>query len=205
MNLLAHFFLSGHQNKKLTTGNFLGDFVKGKKYLQYPSQIGKGILLHRAIDSYTDEHPLVLQSKRRLFDRHRHYSAVLVDLYYDHFLAANFEQYSTESLPHFAQNVYHLLEEQRPLLTDKAKFMLPYMKRGNWLVNYSHLDGIDRACRGIALRSPYTNQLAKGVEDLEKDYALLEEEFRLFFADMRQYVDHWLSDNKETSFNNHAG
>lgn len=197
MNFLAHFFLSGLQNKELTTGNFLGDFVKGKKYMQYPSQIGKGILLHRAIDSYTDEHPLVLQSKRRLFGRHRHYSAVLVDLYYDHFLAANFRQYSSESLPQFAQSVYLLLEEQRQLLPEKARFMLPYMKRDNWLVHYSSLDGIDRACKGIARRSPYTNLLAKGVEDLERDYALLEEEFRLFFSDIQEYVDSWLSENEE--------
>lgn len=192
MNLLAHFYLSGPENRQLTTGNFLGDFVKGKKYTQYNSQIGKGILLHRAIDSYTDDHPIVLQSKRRLFERHRHYSAVLVDLYYDHFLAANFEQYAAESLPEFAQAVYTLLEEQLPVLPAKARFMFPYMKRDNWLVNYSRLDGIDRACRGIARRSPYKNQMARGLEDLERDYALLEREFSLFFTDIRQYVKSWL-------------
>lgn len=199
MNFLAHFFLSGLQNKELTTGNFLGDFVKGKKYLQYSSQMGKGILLHRAIDSYTDEHPMVLQSKRRLFERHRHYSAVLVDLFYDHFLAVNFGQYSSESLSHFAEGVYHLLEEQRQLLPEKARFMLPYMKRDNWLVNYRSLEGIDRACQGIARRSPYTNLLAKGVEDLERDYVLLEDEFRLFFTDIRLYVEDWISKNEAPS------
>lgn len=192
MNLLAHFYLSGPENRQLTTGNFLGDFVKGKKYTQYDSRIGKGILLHRAIDSYTDNHPMVLQSKRRLFERHRHYSAVLVDLYYDHFLAANFEQYAAESLPRFAQAVYTLLEEQLPILPEKARFMFPYMKRDNWLVNYGRLEGIDRACRGIARRSPYANQLARGIEDLERDYVLLEEEFHLFFPDIRQYVRSWL-------------
>lgn len=194
MNLLAHFTLSGTHNAELSAGNFLGDFVKGKKLENYPAGIKKGILLHRAIDSYTDHHPLVLQSKRRLYSRFHHYSAVLVDIYYDHFLALHFHEYHSRPLPEFCQGIYSLLEQQKSQLTEKALFVLPYLKRDNWLLNYRTMEGIDRACKGIARRSPYASQMEKGVEGLQEHYTFLEQDFRTFFNDIREYVKNWLAD-----------
>lgn len=192
MNYLAHFYLSGTENKALTLGNFLGDFVKGKKYMEYPPNIRKGILFHRAVDSYTDDHPLVLQSKKRLFARYRHYSAVLVDLYYDHLLAANFPDFSQQPLPDFARDIYALLSVQKQWLPEKARFMLPYMTRDNWLVNYASLQGIGRACTGIAHRTKFASGLERGPQDLQLHYNAFEEEFRLFFTDIQTYTRDWL-------------
>lgn len=192
MNYLAHLYLSGSTDSLLTVGNFLGDFVKGKKYLHYPSEIKKGILFHRAVDSYTDTHPLVLQSKKRLFTRYRHYSAVLVDLFYDHLLAANFQDYSQQPLPNFARDIYSLLNSHKQWLPEKAGFMLPYMMRDNWLVNYATLEGIGRACSGIARRTSFVSGLEKGPEDLRLHYGAFEEEFVLFFKDIQAYTKEWL-------------
>lgn len=199
MNYLAHFYLSGTQNKALSLGNFLGDFVKGRKYMDYPPDIRKGILFHRAVDSYTDEHPLVLQSKKRLFARYHHYSAVLVDLYYDHFLAANFSDFSHQPLPAFAQEMYTLLSTRQTWLPDKARFMLPYMVGDNWLLNYGSLKGIGRACAGIARRTKFDSGLEKGPEDLLLHYTLFEEEFRLFLPDIQTYTRDWLQHYQEPS------
>ena len=192
MNYLAHFYLSGSADSLLTVGNFLGDFVKGKKYQDYPAEIQKGILFHRAVDSYTDDHALVLQSKKRLFPRYRHYSAVLVDLYYDHLLAANFEDFSTQTLPDFARDIYSLLSAHKRWLPEKANFMFPYMKRDNWLVNYRSLEGIGRACSGIARRTSFASGLENGPEDLRLHYKAFEEEFRLFFSDIQTFAKEWL-------------
>lgn len=192
MNLLAHFTLSGTHNPELTAGNFLGDFVKGKKFEKFPAGIKKGILLHRAIDNYTDHHPLVMQSKRRLYSRYHHYSAVLVDIYYDHFLAFQFQEFNPKPLAKFAQEIYTQLEEQKDQLTDKAGFVLPYLKRDNWLLNYRTLEGIDRACKGIAGRSPYASNMEKGLEGLKTHYTPLEAEFRIFYGEIQEYVKDWL-------------
>ncbi len=193
MNLLAHFFLSGTENHSLTLGNFSGDFVKGKKYLQYPPEVKKGILLHRQIDSFTDHHPQVINSKRRLYSRYHHYSAVLVDLYYDYILAGNFGEYSSQSLPDFANAVYAILYKNKEVLPDRAQYILPYMSRDNWLVHYGTLEGISRACKGIASRSPYASGIATGAEELEKYLPFFEDEFRLFFPQMQQHVKEWLA------------
>ena len=86
MNYLAHLYLSAF-NKEIMVGNFIADRVKGKQYLNFPQEVQQGILLHRSIDSFTDEHPVSKIIRKELFPAHRHYSSVLVDMFYDHFLA----------------------------------------------------------------------------------------------------------------------
>src|SRR5277367_1527199 len=101
MNFLAHLYLSG-DNPKIKTGNFIGDFVKGKNLAdRFEKDIAKGIVLHREIDWFTDRHPVVKQSKDRLREKYRHYSGVIVDVFYDHFLARNWINYSSKSLSDF--------------------------------------------------------------------------------------------------------
>ncbi len=199
MNYLAHFYLSGTADSQLALGNFLGDFVKGKKYLEYAPDIRKGILLHRAVDSFTDAHPLVLQSKKRLFSRYRHYGAVLVDLFYDHLLAANFHDFSSQPLHDFTQEVYKILSAQQQQLPEKANFMLPYMVRDNWLLNYRSIEGISRACAGLARRTRFASGMERGPEDLWLHYEAFEKEFRLFFSDIRAYTNEWLQAYEEPS------
>lgn len=93
MNYLAHIYLSG-EDDQLKIGNFIADSVKGRKFIGFPHQVKNGIILHRAIDTYTDSHPVVKKSVHRLFPVYSHYSAVIVDILYDHFLAANWHEYS---------------------------------------------------------------------------------------------------------------
>ena len=115
MNYLAHIYLSGN-NDELKIGNFMADSIKGKKYLKYPESIQKGIILHRAIDYYTDTHPIVMQSIRRLFAIYGHYSGIIVDIFYDHFLAANWKNYSDVPLKNYIKDFYKLLQENFEIL-----------------------------------------------------------------------------------------
>ncbi len=93
MNFLAHLYLS-KKNKNILIGNFIADAVKGKKHNLYSKEVQAGILLHREIDNYTDNHPIVRKSKRRLNKRYGHYNGVIIDILYDHFLAKNWNNYS---------------------------------------------------------------------------------------------------------------
>lgn len=194
MNFLAHIFLTGFQNPLLLTGNFAGDFVKGKEFEVYPAEVQRGILLHRAIDTYTDAHPLVLQSKKRLFPKYRHYCRVLVDLYYDHLLAANFERYSQTSLLPYTKEVYTLLQRQRQFIPLRGHMLLDHMEKGNWLYHYRTLEGIGQACKGMARRSSFSSGMEEGALDLKKDYAAFEAEFFLFFEELQQYVEQWMQE-----------
>jgi len=194
MNFLAHSFLSGSSDTILV-GNFIGDFVKGQGYQDYESGIRKGIILHREIDSYTDQHRLVKQSKVRLRQNYHHYSGVVVDLFYDHFLAKNWALYSNETLAEFAQRVYRTVAENQEVLPDGVSYMLKYMVKGNWLLNYAEVRGIDRALTGMASRAKFRSNMENATQDLEKYYQDFESEFLEFFPQVMDHVRAWLLKN----------
>jgi acyl carrier protein phosphodiesterase len=192
MNFLAHLYLSG-DNHKIMLGNFIGDFVKGRNALeQFDPEIIRGIQLHRAIDEFTDSHPIVTVSKNRLRPKYRHYSGVIVDVFYDHFLARNWDTYHTELLPDFADKTYGVIQSYDPILPKEVKFMMPYMIKGNWLVNYARTEGIHRALSGMARRTPYESKMEQSVEDLKKNYAEFSQEFATFFPTLKQFATEFL-------------
>ena len=183
MNYLAHIYLSGDDDD-IKIGNFIADFIYGSHYENFPKGIQKGILLHRYIDTFTDTHPIFRQSKKRLFPSFRHYSSVIVDMFYDHFFAKNFENYSSQTLEQFASNFYRLLEDHQYNLPPKVQHILPIMSKYNWLVSYRNLDGLEIILNQMNNRTKNKTSLHLSIETLKSDYDLFENEFTLFFEDM---------------------
>ncbi len=165
-------------------GNFIADFVKGNKKDNYPERIKKGIELHRAIDDFTDHHPITDDSKARLRPKYRKYSGVIVDLYYDHFLAKNFELYSDIPLLEYTRRTYTILIDNQDVLPDKVKEFLPFMIERNWLNNYATIEGIGRTLTGLSKRVSFENKMDESVEDLKTDYAIYKNEFHRFFPQL---------------------
>ena len=192
MNFLAHIYLSG-SDESLMIGNFIADFVKGKKKDLYPDTVRKGIELHRFIDHFTDHHATVLRSIRRIHDHQEKYSGVVIDILYDHFLAANFSEFSAIPLQEFSQNTYRSLKENWDLLPPDVHYFLPFMIERNWLLNYATIDGIGRALSGLSRRVRYPNKMNEAVNDLQENYAGLETDFREFFPELRSEVTKQLS------------
>ncbi|HEU5291016.1 MAG TPA: ACP phosphodiesterase [Cyclobacteriaceae bacterium] len=193
MNFLAHLYLSG-DDPKIMVGNFIGDFVKGRNAMeQFEPSIIRGIELHRAIDEFTDSHPVVSESKNRLRPKYRHYSGVIVDVFYDHFLARNWDQYHTDLLPDFADMAYDTIQSYDSILPKDVRYMMPYMIKGNWLVNYSKTEGIHRALSGMARRTPYESKMEEATVDLVNAYELFKAEFDNFFPQLNSYCKEFLS------------
>lgn len=188
MNFLAHLYLSG-TNPDLIIGNFIADMVKGRQIENFQSGIVKGIELHRKIDTFTDSHPVVDQSKRRLRNRYRLYSGVIVDMFYDHYLSRNWNEYSIQPLSKFVNHIYGLLLKNYFLLPVRAKNVLPVMIASNWLLNYANLDKLRLHFQGLAKRTPFKSGMETAVEDLEKYYDEFESEFTTFFPDLIAYVE----------------
>ncbi len=187
MNFLAHIYLSG-DDTQLQLGNFIADAIKGKKYLTYPEGIQKGVLVHRAIDSYTDTHPIVRQSISRLFPKYRHYSGVIVDILYDHYLAANWTNYSETPLEDYCSNFYKLLEDNYELLPKKVQEFLPYMIRDNWLLSYATIPGIAKILDQMNHRTKNVSKMSFAVVELETYYSEFETEFFDFFPKLQLHV-----------------
>ena len=148
-------------------------------------------MLHREIDAFTDSHSLVSQSKSRLFPKYRHYSAVIVDMFYDHFLAVEWNNFSRGSLEDFAADCYRILL-QRNDLPAASQFMLRYMHEQDWLSNYATREGIERALTGLSNRASFESHMEKSVKDLYEDYTKYREEFNLFFPQLVQHCDQWM-------------
>jgi acyl carrier protein phosphodiesterase len=187
MNFLAHIYLSG-DNDLLKIGNFMADGIRGKEYLRFPEEVKKGILLHRKIDSFTDEHLIYRKSKHRLHAKYGHYAGVIMDIIYDHFLAKNWEKYSNESLEHYVNDFYQLLDDHLGILTEKTKNLLPYMKQNNWLLSYQSIEGIEKILFQMDYRTKHRAKMQEAIVELELFYPEIEEEFTLFFSELEFYV-----------------
>ena len=186
MNFLAHIYLSG-ENDLLKIGNFMADSIHGRNYNNFQIEIKKGILLHRSIDSFTDTHPIYRQSKHRLHEKYGHYSGVIMDIFYDHFLATNWNTYSEIKLEEYAQNFYKLLQDHYDLLTEKAQGMLPYMLGRNWLVSYATIEGLQMILFQMDHRTKNRVDMHESIVELKHYYTEFETEFKLFFEELRAH------------------
>jgi acyl carrier protein phosphodiesterase len=190
MNFLAHLYLSGDSDE-LKIGNFIADFVKGKPAQHIPENVIKGIALHRLIDTFTDTHPVVKLSIKRLQPTYHKYAGVIVDIFYDHFLARNWPMFSQEPLPEFASKIYALMNRNEALLPETMHEMFHYMQKQNWLVSYAYTEGVARVLEGMARRTSFLSNMELAIHDLEKDYQEYDKEFLLYFPLVMDYVKQW--------------
>ncbi len=186
MNYLAHTFLSFHK-PEIVTGNFMADSMHGNNFEGLPSGVIKGIRLHRKIDSYTDSHPVYLTSKHRFRKDFDKYSGVLMDIIYDHFLAKNFERYSTIPLQDYVNNIYEILKNNFNVLPENAKRFYGYMTERNILYHYSTLEGIETVLTHLSHRIRHRYELQTAIPILKKEYDEIEEEFFVFFDDLSAF------------------
>ena len=188
MNYLAHTFLSC-KNELLLVGNFLGDFVKNKDLPAFDPTIQEGIRLHRKIDTYTDQHPLVIQGMRRMYPDHGKYAAILIDVFYDHFLAINWDQFHSDSLNDFTKQVYRILDKHLSSMPPKMLNIVPRMIADDWLFRYQSLQGMERTLFFLQKRVSQPKKIQGAIDTLKRDFDLLNEEFIAFFPQVIEYVE----------------
>lgn len=188
MNFLAHAHLSGDDNE-LMIGNFIADSVKGKKHKDYPKGIARGIILHRKIDSYTDRHELVKESMSLVRNEYGKFSGIIVDIYYDHFLAAGWNKYSNIGLYEYTQKVYGILKRNFLILPARSQRILPFMISQNWLNGYANTEELKKVFYGMDRRTSNISGMRKAVDQLLENYKELEEHFMEFYPQLQLYVD----------------
>ncbi len=197
MNFLAHLYLSKN-NPNIMIGNFIADHIKGNNYEGFSKEIQQGIFLHRAIDTYTDAHALVRKSKRRLHKRYGHYGGVIIDIFYDYFLAKNWAKYSEIPFDVFTDAVNKMFSEVSDDLPIKSQEFIKYMIAYNLLFNYQFEDGIEKVLNGMNQRTKGKSKMNLAIEDLKELNKEFEEDFMLFFEDLRNFSDQKLKEIKKT-------
>lgn len=186
MNFLAHIYLSG-EDDDIKIGNFIADGIKGKKYKSFPEKIQIGILLHRKIDWFSDNDAIVKKSKRRLDKRYGHYKGVIIDIFYDHYLAKNWKNYAAIPLQDYTHEFYTLLQNNRDALPERIQFLMKYMINDDWLTNYANLEGIENVLIGMNRRTNEISGMDFAINDLRANYKDFERDFEVFFDKLRKF------------------
>lgn len=195
MNFLAHLYLSGHDDTELLIGNFIADGTTAQEAKNLPAGVQRGIRLHLSIDHFTDTHPVVAESKARLRPVVHKYAPVVADVFYDHFLAANWSHYSDMPLADYAEHVYRLLEVNKPLLPGFMQQLLKFMRQENWLLFYSTVEGMDGIFHRMARRTKFESNMEQAAAELQRHYELYRKEFEVFFPLLQQHCRDFLSEN----------
>lgn len=194
MNFLAHAYLSGN-DENLLLGNFIADSIKGIQLNRYDAAIQRGVLLHRAIDHFTDTHKEVKTAVTIMQPQFRKYAPVVLDIYFDHFLARKWNNYSEISLHSFAWKVYQIMIKRFEQLPVRSRRILPWMITQNWLAGYGKYHDLERVFKGMANRTNFHSNMENAVVFLKENDAILLRHFEAFFPGLEDYCKQWLNEN----------
>ena len=189
MNYLAHLYLADHTGTSLA-GSLMGDVVRGPLEGRYAPPIEQGIRLHRRVDSYTDAHPAVRVAKARFQPPYRRYAGILLDVFFDHCLALEWNRFHALPLEAFVDHAHGtLMREGLKLAHPGFILRFSYMRSRKLLLSYRELDGIERALQGLSTRLTRENPLASGLEAIKPVYPELRDDFRLFFPELVRFAE----------------
>jgi acyl carrier protein phosphodiesterase len=199
MNWLAHLYLS-EPAAEFRIGNVIADALLVAEVKALPSAYQRGVERHRTIDAFTDAHPVVRRSIGRLVPPHRRFGGVLIDMFYDHFLATNWSRFSEVTLEEFAKRVYAEFEMHEQQLPSEAMKMLQHIRTKDRLCSYREVAGVRHALEGIGMRLRRPYQLGESIVELERHYEALQEDFMEFFPLLRAQVGMGEADNRMSAF-----
>ncbi len=187
MNFLAHAYLS-FGREEILVGNMISDFVKGKAQYEYSPGIRKGIILHRRIDEYTDGHSAVKDAKEYFRLAYRLYSAPIIDIILDHYLANDIDNFNAGELEKFSQSVYKTLNKYSAQLPLRFLHAFTYMQSQDWLLGYRYKEGIANSIKGLVRRAEFLDDSAPAIELFYKHYSSLAACYKLFFQDVKFFA-----------------
>lgn len=188
MNFLAHMFLTRH-DPQLTVGNYVADFIRNRDLVLFPNKVVQGIMLHRHIDHYTDTHPEVLKSTRKLRKRHKKYAPVVIDVFYDYILSQNWDRFSGVPKREFADSIYQTLNEYSHMFPVHLQDITARMIADDFLLQYGKKSGMQKTFNRIGKRAKFSSNFDTAFDDLEENYEEINEGFLKFFPDLIEEVE----------------
>jgi acyl carrier protein phosphodiesterase len=190
LNHLAHFALAGPETG-LLVGGFLGDYIKGRLENRFSPEIERGIRLHRAIDQYTDSHPVVKSSYKRFDSRFRRYAGIITDIAFDHLLAQNWSRYYNEPLEAYSACTLEKLLVHKDMLTDAAYQSASRMQEHNSLAHHGESKFLERSFVYLSGRLKHENPLLDAYPHCEEQLPALQEDLSVFYPELMEFCDEW--------------
>ena len=187
MNFLAHVYLS-EDNFSLAVGNLIADRVKGKDLTNFSPMIQKGILLHRKIDAFTDHHSLFKECVSILFSIYRHYSRVIIDIYFDHFSASNWDKYNSKNLKVFSNEFYDALKIESVNFPENIKNFSRTLIFYNWFDSYKTITDLELILTQMAQRTRFPSKLSASKKQLKGNYTYFHNHFSSFMEEVIDFT-----------------
>ena len=190
LNFLAHLLVAGPTDAS-RIGNLLGDFARGTPASlasHFPPEVVAGIVMHRKLDRFTDDHPAFREARALLAPERRRFAGIIVDIVFDHFLCLRWGQFCDTPLEEFIQDIYACFDRHPAWLGEELTSILPHMKRENWLLSYATIEGIALTLRRTSARSPRITPIARADKDLKTHYPAFDLAFQRFFPDVQEYA-----------------
>jgi acyl carrier protein phosphodiesterase len=192
MNYLAHLILSGI-DEDVIFGNFIGDAIKGKQYQNYSASIQKGIILHRQIDTFTDSHPVYLQSKRRFYKNYPKISGVITDILYDHLLCIEWDKHTNEKLSLFIKSSYDYLDTRVDQMPLRMIPLYTHMRANDWFSRYQTIEGTELSLMQIGKRMGFGSSVGDSVMEFKQNETMFIDEFNAFFHEISNFSKEFLA------------
>lgn len=167
----------------------MGDYVKGRNYVHLPELVRKGVLIHRDIDFYTDSHAITKRSRHRIIEKYRKYSGVIIDIFYDHFLASLWLDYSSIPLREYVDRTYDLLKRNYKSLPQAIKVWFPTFLENNWMLAYQNVEGIELVLDRMSANTSLPDHTSFAIKRLREDYDEFTEDFRDFFPQIIDFIE----------------
>lgn len=186
MNFLAHSYLSFSEEQLV--GNMIADFVKNRDVARLPESIQKGIKLHRAIDTFTDAHPLIHEAKEPFRPLVRLYSGAFVDVAFDYFLANDTTENSQREWQEHSQRVYAVLRRYEEFLPEVFKKVLDKMQQDDWLYNYRNEWGIEYSFRNVVNKAQFLDKTTNVFPAFLANKDFLREKYEIFFPEIKSFA-----------------
>ncbi len=187
VNILAHLYLSGDSDD-IKIGNFIGDYVKGHDYQNYPALVRKGIILHRHIDTYTDQHPIVSKAKTRLADQYHKYAGIIIDIFFDHYLSRDWTFFSSTPLKKYIDQTNELLMNNYEMMPPRVQSFLPKLVNNRWMEKYNTIKGIEGVLVRMAKNTTLPEISPYAINILKKYYDTFNDEFYSYFEQLMKFV-----------------
>jgi len=194
MNYLGHAYLS-FNIPEIIVGNMISDFVKGKARFGYTVGIQQGIMLHREIDNYTDNHPAIKEAKAVFRSVYRLYSSPIVDVALDHFLANDSTIFNNNTLFDFSQTIYTILDAHTSHLPQNFHYLYKHMRANNWLFHYKTKEGISNSIKSLINRAKFISNHQPALTILEQEYRFLEACYNTFIIDVKSFAKSQLNEH----------
>jgi len=187
MNYLGHLFLSG-KNEQLLVGNFIGDYVKGNQYNNFPPEIRKGILFHREIDDFTDHNEHWIKLRDLLKPLYKRYAGVVADIVIDHFLAKNWSHFSEEKLDWYSKWVYAVFLQNFNILPKRVQGFLPFLIQHRRLQSYAELSGLEMSLHIMSHRTSLPDETLNAMDHLRENYEEFSIHALLFLEEVVEFA-----------------